>query len=32
MGDAQLENNTDALMYDVFGRTYYLNLRYRFGF
>lgn len=32
MGDAQLENNTDALMYDVFGRTYYLNLRYQFGF
>lgn len=25
-------NNTDALMYDVYGRTYYLNLRYQFGF
>jgi outer membrane receptor protein involved in Fe transport len=32
MGDNQNENNTDALMYDVFGRTYYLNLRYQFGF
>jgi len=32
MGDSQFEDNTDALMYDVFGRTYYLNLRYQFGF
>jgi len=32
MGDAQQENNTDALMYDVFGRSYYLNLRYQFDF
>jgi outer membrane receptor protein involved in Fe transport len=31
MGNAQA-NNTDALMYDVYGRTYYLNLRYQFGF
>jgi len=32
MGDSQFEDNTDALMYDVFGRTYYLNLRYQFNF
>jgi outer membrane receptor protein involved in Fe transport len=32
MGDGQLGPNTDELMYDVFGRTYYLNLRYQFGF
>ncbi|MGD8356617.1 MAG: TonB-dependent receptor [Lysobacterales bacterium] len=31
MGD-QNENNTDALMYDVFGRTYFVNLRYEFDF
>jgi iron complex outermembrane receptor protein len=31
MGNAQNGNNTDALLYDVYGRTYYLNLRYRFG-
>ena len=31
MGD-QNGNNTDALMYDVYGRTYYLDVRYGFGF
>lgn len=31
MGDGQLENNTDSLMYDVFGRSYYVNMRYQFG-
>lgn len=32
MDNAQNRNNTDALMYDVYGRSYYLNLRYQFGF
>lgn len=32
MGDSAYEFNTDALLYDIFGRTYYLNLRYQFGF
>jgi outer membrane receptor protein involved in Fe transport len=30
MGDSAFKFNTDAQLYDVFGRTYFLNLRYRF--
>lgn len=31
MADWTFGPNTDTLMYDVFGRTYYLNLRYQFS-
>ena len=31
MADATFANNTDATMYDVFGRSYYLGISYRFG-
>jgi outer membrane receptor protein involved in Fe transport len=32
MGDSVYEFNTDALLFDIFGRTYFTSIRYEFGF